>query len=212
MKIFTNKLKNRNQTIFEELANSITHGLGLILSIFGLIFLLTTAMNESSIIKMVSYTIYGLSLIILYLMSTLYHSIYTVKLKKLFQQLDHIAIYLLIAGTYTPVILIGLRNSWAIYLLPIIWIMACIGIYMELKYKKLSITYFILMGWMAILVIKPLALTLPTEALILIITGGISYTIGIAFFNWTNLPFHHTIWHGFVLLGSISHFISIQYI
>ncbi len=204
-----------NQTIFEEFANSISHGLGLILSIIGFVFLIKTN-NYSDPWRVVSYIIYGSSLIILYSLSTIYHSLTNSRLKAVFRRLDHSAIYILIAGTYTPIILIALRSTWVIFLLPIVWAMAIIGVYMKLKYihrfEKLSIWFYIFMGWMSLVTLKPLIITLPTVSLLWIIIGGVSYTSGILFFIWSRLPYQHAIWHIFVLFGSIAHYVGILYI
>lgn len=212
------KLKEKKcaQTIKEEIANSITHCLGLGLSIAGLTFLLIYSKIDGDLWRIVAFAIYGATLIILYLVSTLYYSLTHSRAKAIFRRLDHSAIYLLIAGTYTPVILISLRNTWAIYMLPIVWIMAGIGIYIKLfyihRFEKLSIKYYILMGWMALIAAKPLFDSIPIEAFMWIIVGGLSYTTGIIFYAWQRLPYNHTIWHGFVLVGSVSHFIGMLYI
>ena len=206
--------KNRyNQNIIEELANSITHGFGFGLSVIGFIVLMVLANADGDPWKIVAFSIYGASLTILYLTSTLYHSISHSRLKAIFRRLDHSAIYLLIAGTYTPIILISLRETWVIYFLPVIWLLAIIGIYMKIffihRYERLTVKFYILMGWMALLAVKPLFESISVESFIWILFGGISYTFGIVFFSWQKLPFHHTIWHGFVLIGSISHFVGI---
>jgi hemolysin III len=210
------KQKKYNQTILEEIANSITHGIGLCLSILGLVILLTYFNQNEDPWKLISFSIYGICLIILYLSSTIYHALTHHKTKAIFKQIDHSAIYLLIAGTYTPVTLISLRESWAIYLLPIIWIMAITGIYLKIfyknKYENLSLILYLTMGWLAVIAVKPLFYSLPIESFIWIFIGGLSYTSGVIFYKWIKLPYHHTIWHVFVLLGSISHFISILYI
>ena len=211
-----NKQKKYSQGVLEEVANSLTHGIGLFLSIVGLFFLFAYFNDDSDPWKIISYSIYGVSLITLYLFSTIYHGVTHAKAKALLKRLDHSAIYLLIAGTYTPVILISLRDSWAMYLLPIIWLMAIIGIFIKITFinenEKISITYYLIMGWLAIIAIKPLFNTLPLESFIWIFIGGMSYTSGVIFYRWHQLPYHHTIWHVFVLFGSISHYISILYI
>tara|TARA_B100000945_G_scaffold307009_1_gene295024 strand:- start:374 stop:1024 length:651 start_codon:yes stop_codon:yes gene_type:complete len=205
-----------NQTIIEELANSFTHGFGFILSIIGFIILISISIQSGDIWRLSSYIIYGISLTILYLFSTIYHSVSSSRIKSIFRKLDHSAIYLLIAGTYTPVILISLRTTWVVFLLPIIWIMAIIGIYIKSfnidKYEKLSLFFYIFMGWLSLIAIKPLINSVPIEAFIFILIGGISYTFGVVFYLWRHLPFQHAIWHMFVLIGSILHYIGILYI
>ena len=208
--------KGKKQTMVEEIANSITHGLGFGLSVAALTILVVWASQEGDPWKITAFSIYGSSLIILYLISTLYHSLTQSRIKAIFRRLDHAAIYLLIAGTYTPVILISLRTTWVIYLLPIVWLMAFIGIYIKIfyihKYERLTLAYYIIMGWMALIAVKPLFNAIPIESFVWIILGGVAYTTGVIFFSWHRLPFNHTIWHGFVLVGSFSHFMGMLYI
>ena len=199
----------------EEIANSITHGLGFLLSIAGLFALLYYNNPTNDIWRTVAFSIYGSSLILLYLSSTLYHSARDSKLKKIFKRFDHSAIFLLIAGTYTPVVLIEMRDTWVIYLFVLIWVMTVFGITGEFlftkKLKRLELIMYIAMGWMALIAIKPL-LTLPQGVFTWIIIGGLTYSLGVIFYKWESLPFNHTIWHLFVLGGSISHFIAMFYI
>ena len=208
--------KEKAQTIVEEIANSITHGLGLVLSIVGLTLLLVLATKNGDPWRIVSFSIYGASLSILYLVSTLYHSLTHSRTKAIFRRLDHSAIYLLIAGTYTPVILISLRTTWVLYLLPIIWAMAILGVYIKIRYihryERLSLAFYIFMGWFALIAIKPMFNSIPFESFVWIIFGGVAYTTGVIFYAWNRLPFNHTIWHGFVLAGSFSHFMGMLYI
>ena len=210
------KQKGKAQTIVEEVANSITHGLGFGLSVAALTILLIFSSREGDPWRITAFSIYGASLIILYLISTLYHSLTNSRIKAIFRRLDHAAIYLLIAGTYTPVILISLRTTWVIYILPVVWTMAIIGVYIKIfyihRYEKLTLAYYIIMGWMALVAVKPLFNTIPIESFIWIFLGGIAYTAGVIFYSWHRLPFNHTIWHGFVLVGSFSHFMGMLYI
>ena len=199
----------------EETANTITHGLGVLLSIVGLFTLLYYNNLENDIWRTVGFSIYGSSLILLYLSSTLYHGTKDSKLKKIFKRFDHSAIFLLIAGTYTPIVLISMRDTWVIYLFILIWAMTVFGITGEFlftqKFKHLEFIMYIAMGWMALIAIKPL-LGLPIETFTWIIVGGVIYSIGVVFYKWDSLPYNHTIWHLFVLGGSISHFIAMFYI
>ena len=199
----------------EEVINSITHGFGLILSIAGLFILLYYNNPNNDIWRSVGFSIYGVSLILLYLSSTLYHSSRDSRLKKIFKRFDHSAIFLLIAGTYTPIVLIAMRDTWVIYLFILIWIMTVFGISGEFlftkKFKSLEFIMYIAMGWMALIAIKPL-LTLPSESFFWILMGGFIYSIGVIFYKWDSLQFNHAIWHLFVLGGSISHFIAMFYI
>ena len=210
------KKKKYTQTVMEEIANSITHGLGFGLSVAGLAILVVLASMEGDPWRITSFAIYGSSLTILYLVSTLYHSLTHSRTKAIFRRLDHSAIYLLIAGTYTPVILISMRTTWVLYLLPIIWAMAILGVYIKVRYihryERLSLAFYIFMGWFALIAVKPMFNSIPIESFIWIIIGGACYTSGVVFYAWRRLPFNHTIWHGFVLIGSISHFIGMLYI
>ena len=210
------KKKKYTQTVMEEIANSITHGLGFGLSVAGLTILVVYASIEGDPWRIAAFAIYGASLTILYLVSTLYHSFTHSRIKAIFRRLDHSAIYLLIAGTYTPVILISMRTTWVLYLLPIIWAMAILGVYIKVRYihryERLSLAFYIFMGWFALIAVKPMFNSIPIESFIWIIIGGACYTSGVVFYAWNRLPFNHTIWHGFVLIGSISHFIGMLYI
>ena len=210
------KKKKYTQTVMEEIANSITHGLGFGLSVAGLTILVVLASMEGDPWRITSFAIYGSSLTILYLVSTLYHSLTHSRTKAIFRRLDHSAIYLLIAGTYTPIILISLRTTWVLYLLPIIWAMAILGVYIKVRYihryERLSLAFYIFMGWFALIAVKPMFNSIPIESFIWIIIGGACYTSGVVFYAWSRLPFNYTIWHGFVLIGSISHFIGMLYI
>jgi len=210
------KKKKYTQTVMEEIANSITHGLGFGLSVAGLTILVVYASIEGDPWRIAAFAIYGASLTVLYLVSTLYHSFTHSRIKAIFRRLDHSAIYLLIAGTYTPVILISMRTTWVLYLLPIIWAMAILGVYIKIRYihryERLSLAFYIFMGWFALIAVKPMFNSIPIESFIWIIIGGVCYTSGVVFYAWSRLPFNHTIWHGFVLIGSISHFIGMLYI
>ena len=214
--MITREQKGTTQTLVEEIANSITHGLGLVLSVAALTILVVYASLDGDPWRITAFSIYGSSLTILYLVSTLYHSLTNSRIKAIFRRLDHAAIYLLIAGTYTPIILISLRTTWVIYILPIVWTMAVIGVYIKVfyihRYERLTLTYYIIMGWMALIAAKPLFNSIPIESFIWIIVGGVAYTTGVVFYVWDRLPFNHTIWHGFVLAGSFSHFMGILYI
>ena len=214
--MITRKQKGKTQTIVEEIANSITHGFGLILSVAALTILVIYASLEGDPWRITAFSIYGSSLTILYLVSTLYHSFTHSRIKAIFRRLDHAAIYVLIAGTYTPYILIPLRTTWVIYLLPIVWTMAIIGVYIKVfyihKYERLTLGYYIIMGWMALIAAKPLFNSIPIESFVWIILGGVAYTTGVVFYAWNRLPFNHTIWHGFVLAGSFFHFMGMLYI
>lgn len=208
--------KYRKLSVSEEIINSITHGLGALLSIVALVVLIIIAGRNNDIRQLISFSIYGSTLVILYLSSTLYHSFTGPKLKNLFARFDHVSIFLLIAGTYTPILLISIRGIWGWTLLIIIWTVALIGavirsIYLH-RFRKLMVAIYLLMGWMFVLAGKQIYLNLATESLVFLLLGGIAYSVGVVFYLWRKLPYSHGIWHLFVLAGSILHFFAIYYI
>ncbi|MBI9046980.1 MAG: hemolysin III family protein [Anaerolineaceae bacterium] len=197
----------------EEIANGITHGIGIILGIVGLVFLILRAVQYGSVWHVVSYSIFGASLIWLYLASTLYHSIPKKSWKGVLKSMDHSAIFLLIAGTYTPFLLINLRGPWGWSLFGVIWGLAIAGFAMKIafvyKFQKVFLALYVIMGWIVVIAMRQMILHVDSLNLILLFLGGISYTGGILFYIWKKLPFNHAIWHLFVLAGSIFHFFSI---
>jgi hemolysin III len=201
----------------EELANSVTHGLGLLLSLAGLALLVTGAVLRGTVWHVVSCAIYGATLVLLYGASTLYHSCRQEKIKKIFRLFDHCAIYLLIAGTYTPFLLVNLRaaGKWVWFLFAFIWMLAMGGIVLKgLFFDRLpvfSTVLYVLMGWTAIVIIKPLLTHLSLHSVLWLIGGGIFYTSGIFFFASERLRLSHTIWHVFVMLGSACHFCAVYF-
>jgi len=199
----------------QEIANSITHGIGAMLSVAGLVILLIIAGTKGDIWRIISFSIYGTTLILLYLSSSIYHGLSNVRIKNIFQILDHSAIYLLIAGSYTPLTLISLRGPWGWTLFGLVWGIALIGILMKAfffnKTQVISMILYIIMGWLIVIAIKPLIETIPRGMLLWIIVGGISYSVGIIFYLVQKIPYHHTIWHLFVLGGSITHFLGILF-
>jgi len=199
----------------EEIANSITHGLGVILSIAGLVVMTAFASVLGNAWHIVSISIYGTTLILLYTSSTLYHSIPLPRAKSVFRYLDHSAIFLLIAGTYTPFTLVNLRGPWGWSIFGIIWGLAVLGIISQsilIRQKSiLSVILYVGMGWVVIVGIKPLLISVAPGGLVLILIGGLLYTFGSGFYVCRRLRFHHAIWHGFVLAGSIFHFFAILF-
>lgn len=201
------------QKPYEELANALTHGIGTFLSIAALAILSVFSFKFGDAVRISSFIIYGLSLFALYMSSTLYHSFPAGKIKKFFHLLDHSSIFLLIAGTYTPVLLISLEGvlGWTFFF--IIWGIAFLGITVKIfytgKFNFLSISLYLCMGWMLVFLLKPMLEKAPLPLLLWLLTGGIFYTSGIIFYLWKKLPFHHSVWHIFVMLGSISHFLGI---
>lgn len=197
----------------EEMANSITHGCGALLSLVGLILLVVYSSRNGNSYHIVSTSIFGASLVMLYTMSTLYHMVTTVRMKKLFRALDHSSIFILIAGTYTPLTLVNLQGGWGWTLFGLVWGLALAGIIMETvtgqRLKKLSLTLYIAMGWLIIIAAKPLLQSVAPGGLLLLAGGGFCYTFGVLFYVWKSLFFNHAIWHLFVLAGSILHFFAV---
>lgn len=198
----------------EELWNAITHGVGFLLSIPALVMLIIAGVKHGSATAIVSFTIFGVSMVVLFLMSTLLHSM-PVKLKKLFSVFDHSAIYILIAGTYTPFLLVTIKGALGWSLFGVIWGLAILGILFKVffihKYEAVSLVFYIVMGWLIVSAIKPLYVNLPMEGFVLLITGGILYTFGSIFYAWRKIPFNHAIWHIFVIAGSASMFFSVLF-
>ncbi|ABX03455.1 MAG TPA: hemolysin III [Herpetosiphon sp.] len=195
----------------EELANAITHGIGVALSVAGLAILLIMAINTGDPWRIASFTVYGVSLICMYLASTLYHSIRNPRAKYLLKIFDHCAIYLLIAGTYTPILLVSMQSSLAWTLFGLIWGCAFAGICFKMffikRFELLSTLMYVGMGWLSVMAWDDLVASLPTGAFALLVAGGLTYTAGVVFYRWEKLPYNHAIWHGFVMGGSVCHFL-----
>jgi len=205
--------KNPFYTRSEEIANSITHGIGAALSVVGLILLVVLAVIYGDIWRVVSFSIYGSSLIMLYLASTLYHSLPQPKVKRILRKFDHAAIYILIAGTYTPFLLVSLRGSIGWTFFALVWGMAAAGILWKMfflgKLEVLATIIYILMGWMCVFAFKDMLAYVPPLGITMLVTGGVVYTLGVIFYAWEKLPYNHAIWHLFVLGGSICHYAAI---
>lgn len=197
----------------EEIMNAVTHGIGAVLAVTGLVVLIVAASVSGGVWHLVSFIVYGLSLVLLYLASTLYHSFRGQKVKHVFKIFDHAAIFLLIAGTYTPFALIPLHGllGWTIF--GIVWGIAVIGIVLKVFFVKrfnvLSTLCYLAMGWFAVIMIKPLLVVMPVEALYWLAGGGILYSVGAIFYLARTLPYSHAVWHLFVLAGSTAHFVAV---
>lgn len=206
---------SHSYTVAEEVAHALTHGIGAVLSIVGLVVMILWALAYGDTWHVVSAIIYGASLILLYTASTLYHAFPWPRIKRFFQQLDHAAIYVLIAGTYTPFALVNLRGPWGWSLLGVVWSIALLGVGLELfkreRVKWLSLSLYLGLGWMALVAIKPMLDNVDSMGLLLLLAGGLAYSFGVIFYVWKSLRFHHAIWHLFVLAGSILHFFSVFY-
>ncbi|HAS61306.1 MAG TPA: hemolysin III family protein [Vibrio sp.] len=208
--------KNTAYSVKEELANTITHAIGMLLGIVGLVLLLIKSINHNAdLLTITSMSIYGGSIILLFLASTLYHAIPYKRAKRALKTFDHCAIYLLIAGSYTPFLLVSLRTPLAIGLMVVIWSIALIGIIMKLafiyRFKRLSLVTYLMMGWLSLVVIYQLALNLEWGGLTLLGVGGLIYSLGVIFYVAKRIPYNHAIWHGFVLAGCACHFLAIYY-
>ncbi len=197
----------------EAIANSVTHGIGAALSIAGLITLTVLAALHGTARLIVSVAVYGATLTLLYLASTLYHAIPAPGARRIFRVLDHSSIYLLIAGTYTPVALVVLHGALGWALFGLIWAIAAAGILFKLcatgRFPALSSAFYVAMGWLAVFFWKPLLHAMPLTALAWIFAGGVFYTAGVAFYAKDRIPYFHMIWHLFVLAGSACHFIAV---
>jgi hemolysin III len=197
----------------EELANAVTHGVGLVLSIAGFVVLLVFAALHGTAWHMVACSIYGVTLICLYTASTLYHSVLCPGLKRTLEVFDHSAIYLLIAGTYTPFLLINLRGSWGWPLFAVIWGLALAGILFKLRFTGrfnfFSTAAYIAMGWLGVIAARPMVAHVPANALIWLLAGGLTYNAGVIFYVYRRIPYSHAIWHVFVLAGSICHYFAV---
>lgn len=198
----------------EEIANSISHGIGLVFGIVGLVLLLVQAVNDGAgVTAITSYSLYGGSMILLFLASTLYHAIPHQRAKHWLKKFDHCAIYLLIAGTYTPFLLVGLDSPLARGLMVVIWGLALFGVIFKLafahRFEVLSLVTYLAMGWLSLIVIYQLAMRLDVGGVTLLAVGGVVYTLGVIFYASKRFRFGHAIWHGFVLGGSVCHFMAI---
>jgi len=203
-------------SVAEEIANSVSHGLGLIFGIFGLVLLLNQGnAADADFMSMASLSIYGSSIILLYLASTLYHAIPYERAKRALKTFDHSAIFLLIAGTYTPFLLISLRTPLAITLMSVIWGLAIIGIALKIifvyRFKRLSLITYLTMGWLSVIVVYQLAISISPGGLVLLGLGGVIYSLGVFFYVNKRIPYNHAIWHMFVLGGTVCHFFAIYY-
>lgn len=196
-----------------EIGNLLTHGIGLGLAVAGCAFLIVKGSLMHDAYRVVSYSIFGVSMIFLYLASSLYHALWNPQVKKVMRRLDHGAIFFAIAGTYTPILLVTLNGPLGWTFFGIVWGLAAVGIAFKMvfghRYEAVSLTAYILMGWLVVFIVKPVYLALSGPGLWMLFAGGISYTAGTIFYAMPRLPFHHMIWHLFVLGGSICHFLCI---
>jgi len=204
--------EHERYTTGEEIASSLTHGIGAGLSVAALAVLVTLSALAGDARRVVSFAVFGTCLLLLYLASACYHACRRPGRKRTLRVFDHVAIFLLIAGTYTPVALVGLRGGWGWILFGLIWGLAAFGILLEVffldRFRRLTLAVYLGMGWLAIIAIGPIIDAMPTGALIWLGAGGVAYTGGVAFYLWRKLPYNHAIWHLFVLAGSTCHFFA----
>jgi hemolysin III len=199
----------------EETVNALTHGLGAVLGAGGLAVLVVMAALRGTAWHVVSCSIYGATLVLLFTSSTLYHSFRGGRVKHAFRIVDHASIYLLIAGTYTPFLLVNLRGHWGWSLFGVVWGLALAGIVFQVffvhRFRLAQTLIYLAMGWMVVVAAKPLLSLVPAPGLLWLLAGGLFYTLGAVFYLWKNLPFHHGIWHLFVLAGSVCHYFAILF-
>jgi len=199
----------------EEYLNALSHGIGALLAVAGLIVLTHSALLYGDAWHVVSCAIYGVTLVTLYSASTLYHLVPLSRLKVVFQFLDHSAIYLLIAGTYTPFTLVNLRGPWGWSLFGAVWGLALLGIVSRATFIRhrpgIAVVFYVAMGWVAVIAVKPILAAIAPGGLLLIVAGGLTYTAGVVFYAWERLPYNHAVWHVFVLAGSALQFFAVLF-
>jgi hemolysin III len=196
----------------EEVASLVTHALGVVFSVVALVVMLVLSVGDA--LKVVSAVVFGMSLVLLYSSSTLYHFFTTARWKARFQAFDHACIYLLIAGSYTPITLITLKGAWGWSLFGAVWAMALGGVLTKTLWRGkkdhwISTALYLLMGWLVVFALGPLVRAMPAAGIAWLVGGGLSYSFGVAFFAWHRLPFNHAIWHLFVLGGSVCHVLAV---
>ncbi len=203
----------RRQTLGEEIANALSHGVGFVAALIGLPVLIVTVMERGDSVDVVAAIVFATSMALLYLASTIYHALPENRAKRFFQIIDHSAIFLLIAGSYTPFTLGVMRGALGWTLFGVVWTIAIVGIIMKLaigvRYPKVSITLYLGMGWLAIVAAKPLLDSLPTAGILLLAAGGLIYTAGVPFYLRDHFKYRHFVWHLFVLAGSACHFVAV---
>jgi hemolysin III len=203
----------RRLSLGEEIANSVTHGVAALASVAALPILLVVAVARGDRWQVVGGAIFGSTLVMLYLASTLYHALPHRRAKRVFRVLDHSAIYLLIAGTYTPFALGALRGPWGWSLLGAVWTLAALGIITKatlgFRFPRLSTAVYVAMGWLALIAVQPLLAHVGVAGLMWLLAGGLCYTAGVVFFAWERLRYGHMVWHLFVAAGSVCHFFAV---
>jgi hemolysin III len=204
---------SRPQSLGEEIANAVSHGVGLLAALAAMPFLISTALRRGSISGVVGASVFVGTIVLLYLASTLYHALPSSNAKRVFRVLDHGAVFLLIAGTYTPFTLGVLHGGWGWTLFGLVWSLAVLGIVLKvvggMRYPRLSTSVYLGMGWLVLIAIHPLWLRVPLAGLLWLLAGGIAYTVGVAFLAAKRIRYSHFVWHLFVLAGTSCHFIAV---
>lgn len=210
---------SKHTSLIEEIANSVTHGLGLLLVIIGAAYLILINTKSFEFWRMFGISVFGLSVILTYTFSTLYHSLYFTKANNVFRKLDHSSIFLLIAGTYTPFILMSIKNQGGLILLLFLWVVSILAITYKvthifrkkttLERRRRRLLAYLSLGWMGLLIIEPILSATPLFVVFLLVLGGFFYTSGTIFYVWRSLKFNHSIWHLFVLFGTTCHFLAL---
>ncbi len=208
-------MSEKKYSLREEIANSLTHGIGALLSMIGLVVMILLANWSGDLWKIVSASVFGASMVALYLASTLYHAVPMPKLKHFFRKLDHSAIYLLIAGTYTPFLLVSMRGAWGWSLFGVLWGVAVVGCAFKAffvgKWDKASTALYLAMGWAVLVALKPAIEAVPVGGMVLMALGGLAYSVGVFFYVSDRIPYNHAIWHGFVLAGTAFHYFGVVF-
>ena len=203
----------RSQSLGEEIANSVSHGVGLVAALLALPFLILAAARGGRAAAVVGASVFAATVVLLYLASTLYHALPPRKVKRVFRVIDHSAIFLLIAGTYTPFTLGVLRGAWGWTLFALVWGLAALGVTLKavggIKHPRLSTALYLGMGWLALLAIRPLWLRVPASGLLWLVAGGVMYTAGVAFYAADRVRYGHFVWHLFTLAGTGCHFFAV---
>ncbi len=202
-------------SLAEEISHAVSHGIGILLSIIGLTVLVAVSLRDGGVRQVVGAAVFGTTLLLLYVTSTLYHSVSHPRLKPVLRRLDHTAIYLLIAGTYTPFTLVTLHGPWGWGILTANWTLAIAGSAHAWSpwrhHRAVAHVLYVLMGWLILIAVVPLSHALQLGGLVLVVLGGVVYTAGLAFYVWRRLPYNHLVWHLFVLTGSVLHFFAVLY-
>lgn len=203
------------QHLREELANSLTHGFGLVLAIVGLVVLVVIAALGGDPMQIVAFSVFGVTMVVLYLASTVYHATRHPRFKRIMRFVDHAAIYLLIAGTYTPFLVLNMRDSVGWIMFAVVWGFALIGIFAKALHMDrlplLNAIIYIIMGWICLFALKPAMEAIHPSGLLMLLAGGIAYTGGVVFYVLERLPYNHAIWHGFVMGGTALHYFAVMF-